>query len=55
MTTKAAAVVKTTVRLPREVWLAARTRALADGVDLQDLVTAALRSYLKLETRRESR
>ena len=40
--------VKTTVRLPYEVWLAARTRALARRVDLQDLVTMALRAYLKL-------
>ncbi len=40
-------VVKTTVRLPRKLWRDARVRALDEGVDLQDLVAAALKLYLK--------
>jgi hypothetical protein len=39
--------VKTTIRLPRAVWHAARVRALDERVDFQDLVAAAVEAYLK--------
>lgn len=39
--------VKTTLRLPRKLWREARIRALDEGTDFQDLVTRALKSYLK--------
>lgn len=39
--------VKTTIRLPKPLWLEARVRALETGADLQDLVAAALVAYLK--------
>jgi hypothetical protein len=47
--------VKTTLRLPRAIWLAARTRALEDGIDFQDMVAAALEQYLKTSRRKEAR
>lgn len=40
-------VVKTTVRLRRDVWHAARVRALEQRIDFQDLVAAAVELYLK--------
>ena len=39
--------IKTTVRLPKRIWRDARVRALDQGIDLQDLVAAALVAYLK--------
>ena len=39
--------VKTTVKLPRDVWLAARMLALQEGTELQILVADALRAHLK--------
>jgi hypothetical protein len=45
--------VKTTIRLPRSIWRDARVRALDEGIDLQDLVSAALTSYLKTPLKRE--
>jgi hypothetical protein len=45
--------VKTTLRIPRRVWLAARTRALEEGQDFQDLVTCAIESYLKTPSKNE--
>ena len=45
-------VVKTTIRMPRVVWHAARVRALDEQIDFQDLVVAALEAYLKKPQRR---
>jgi hypothetical protein len=47
--------VKTTIRMPRRVWLAARTRALEEGQDFQDLVTSAIESYLKTPSKEGKR
>jgi hypothetical protein len=44
--------VKTTIRLPKPLWLDARVRALETGADLQDLVAAALAAYLKTPVKR---
>ena len=45
-------VVKTTIRLPRAIWHAARVRALDEQIDFQDLVVAALEAYLKKPRRK---
>jgi predicted DNA binding CopG/RHH family protein len=39
--------VKTTIRIPQPLHLAARKRALDDGIDFQKLVARALEQYLK--------
>ncbi|MGH7484049.1 MAG: hypothetical protein ACREMY_00415 [bacterium] len=39
--------VKTTLRLPSDIWRAARVRALDDRISFQDLVERALHDYLK--------
>ena len=41
------ATVKTSVRLPRQLWRAAHIRALDEGTDLQVIVARALEAYLK--------
>lgn len=38
---------KCTIKLPTDIWLEAKHRALDDGRDFQDIVADALRSYLK--------
>jgi predicted DNA-binding ribbon-helix-helix protein len=45
-------VVKTTMRLPRPLWVEARKAALDDGVDFQDLVAEAMRAHLAARKRR---
>jgi hypothetical protein len=45
-------IVKTTIRLPRGVWHAARVRALDEQIDFQDLVVAALEAHLKKPRRK---
>jgi hypothetical protein len=45
-------IVKTTIRLPRAVWYAARVRALEEQIDFQDLVVAALEAHLKKPRRK---
>ena len=45
-------VVKTTIRLPRAIWHAARVRALDEQIDFQDLVAAALEAHLKKPQRK---
>ena len=45
-------VVKTTIRMPRAVWHAARVRALDEQIDFQDLVVAALEAHLKKPRRK---
>ncbi len=37
--------VKTSLRLPRDVWRAARLKALDERMDFQDLVAKALEAY----------
>lgn len=39
--------VKTTLRLPRELWIAAKHLAIEENITLQDLIAAALAAYLK--------
>ena len=39
--------VKTSVKLPRSLWRAARIRAMDDGTELQEIVARALEAYLK--------
>lgn len=39
--------VKTTVDLPKDLWRAAKIRAMDEGGDLRSLVIAALVAYLK--------
>jgi len=38
---------KTTLRLPRSIWRAAKIRAIDEGRDFQDVVADALKTYLK--------
>ena len=38
---------KTTMILPRDLWKAAKVRAMDDGIDLSGVVIAALETYLK--------
>jgi hypothetical protein len=45
-------IVKTTIRLPRTIWHAARVQALDDQIDFQDLVVSALKAYLKKPRRK---
>jgi predicted DNA-binding ribbon-helix-helix protein len=45
-------VVKTTMRLPRALWVEARKAALDDRVDFQDLVAEAMRAHLAARKRR---
>jgi predicted HicB family RNase H-like nuclease len=39
--------VKTSIRLPKELWREVRLAAVQQDLDLQDLVVEALRAYLK--------
>jgi hypothetical protein len=39
--------VRTTVHLPEELWTAAKIRAVHEKTNLQDVIAAALREYLK--------
>jgi post-segregation antitoxin (ccd killing protein) len=39
--------VKTSITLPRELWAAARHRAIDEGRDLQDVIASAVEVYLK--------
>ena len=39
--------------MPREVWRAARIRALDEDRDLQDVIVSALELYLKTPTERQ--
>jgi hypothetical protein len=43
---KAADVVKTTIQLPRDLWKRVHVRAMDDGLQMNELVIAALRAYL---------
>ena len=45
---------KTSIRLPRELWRAAHIRALDEGRDLQDVIAAALQAYLKMPLKRQA-
>lgn len=38
--------VKTSLKLPRDVWKAAKAQAVEESVDLQDIVVRALKAYL---------
>lgn len=39
--------VKTTLRLPRDLWIAARHLAIDEGIEFQHLVAAGIAGYLK--------
>jgi hypothetical protein len=39
--------VKTSIKLPRDLWKRAHVQAMDEGVDLQDVVARALEQYLK--------
>jgi hypothetical protein len=39
--------IKTSLKLPRELWKAAHIKAMDEGVDLQTIVQKALEAYLK--------
>ena len=39
--------VKTSIRLPRELWKKAHIRGMDEGKDLQDVIAEALAAYLK--------
>jgi len=41
--------VKTTIRVPSKVWDRAKIRAIQDHTSVQELVIAALQSYLRKE------
>jgi hypothetical protein len=44
-----AGMIVTTVKLSREVWKAAKLKAINEGLKLSQVVEAALRKYLELE------
>ena len=48
-----AGTIKTTIRLPQPLHLAARKRALDEGMDFQELVSRALEQYLKTKGGRQ--
>ena len=39
--------IKTSMRLPADLWIETRIRAIKEGRDAQDLVAEALAAYLK--------
>ena len=39
--------VKTSLKIPRDLWRAAHIRAMDDGTDLQTIVALALTAYLR--------
>jgi hypothetical protein len=43
---------KCTLKLPTDVWMASKHRAIDEGRDFQDIVADALRAYLKKGARR---
>jgi len=50
--TPGAAVVKTTLALPADLWRAAKVRALDEQRDLRDVLLDALRAYLRTPLRK---
>lgn len=46
-----APVVKTSVKLNRDLWKRAHVRAMDEGVDLQDVIAKAVEAYLKAGSR----
>ncbi len=49
---KVADLVKTTMVLPKELWKAAKIRAVEEDADLNGVVIAALEAYVKVKARR---
>lgn len=49
---KVADQVKTTMVLPKELWKAAKIRAVEEDADLNGVVIAALEAYVKVRARR---
>jgi metal-responsive CopG/Arc/MetJ family transcriptional regulator len=45
---------RTSIEIPEELWTAAKVRAVHDKTNLQDVIAAALREYLK-KTKRGGR
>jgi hypothetical protein len=45
--------VKTTIELPRELWRAAKLRAMDERSDLRGVVIAALEGYLRTKPRKD--
>jgi hypothetical protein len=39
--------VRTSIEIPEDLWTAAKIRAVHDKTNLQDVIAAALRDYLK--------
>lgn len=44
---KGVSTIKTSIQIPEELWTAAKIRAVHDKANLQDVIAAALREYLK--------
>ena len=44
--------VKTTMVLPKDLWKAAKIRAVEEDADLNGVVIAALAAYVKVKTKR---
>ena len=42
---------RTSIEMPEDVWEAAKIHAAKERINLQDVITAALRDYLKLKKR----
>lgn len=40
-------IIKTTIRVPRELWNAVQHRAIDEGTSAQDIINRALAGYLK--------
>jgi hypothetical protein len=47
--------IRTSIEMPEEVWEAAKIKATKERKNLQDVITDALRAYLKLDPRREKK
>lgn len=44
---KEVSTVRTSIEIPEQLWTAAKIRAVHDKTNLQDVIAAALRDYLK--------
>jgi hypothetical protein len=53
--TDAAETHKTSIKLPKALWREASIRALDEGLDLQDVIAAALATYLATKRKGETR
>jgi len=44
--------VRTTIRVPEDLWRRVKIRAIDEGTSVQEIVTVALKAYLKAPVRK---